>query len=621
MGAITDTAAAAFRDYTTDGVPASGANEPVKSEIRALFAQIEQTMGTLALGGVDVTEDTRANLNADLAHAADSVGLVYADATDANNDLYVKVGGSGTGSWTLTTILHDVIEGAAQPFVDLAEGWADAAAADAAEVAAALDALGIEYATGGDLFSFEDADGNPAAVITAQGRLLDAMGRDVVADARAGAFASLAAGAVNAPTDAAAARMLVDAGRYGDPVMFDRMIWTEKDSADINAVRMPMGVALDPDSVSDSKVCHVFACEKHGDGTVNQGGEDGIRASWREVTIDLAEQTAVAGAVSVLKQPSGWAAYHGYEGTFAGGRISQGSLAGTVEVFWFSIVPDNASFDTPGSEAYLRYATSDDDYAAQSVIIAGDDIYTQFPTVTLPTSQEGVAPTPAGWAEIPNGLANEGRRVVALWVISGGASGPMTTIYAPKDQLFSAGFTYGNLVDLSAVGFGGINEVSLVHAGDKFHAYARNDNEDFTSDHLLTDPGPVHVESVNGATGWSAPTHRAEAPIGNVQIPAVYVPDFGITIIGGSTAPAASLRTAFSYFISRDGETFLVACPDPVPSGTIGYGNFQVVHDAAGKPWLLHFYEVGTPAEWNRLSGIRVRAMLVDWMLARAEPV
>lgn len=120
MGTITDTADEVFRDYETEGLPSSGGYEPVKSDIRALFAQIESAMGLLSLGSVDVVKDTRANLDADLAHDADSIGLVYADATDANNDFYVKVGASGTGSWTLTTILHDAIEGVAQPYVDAA---------------------------------------------------------------------------------------------------------------------------------------------------------------------------------------------------------------------------------------------------------------------------------------------------------------------------------------------------------------------------------------------------------------------------------------------------------------------------------------------------------------------
>lgn len=121
MGAITDAIATTWRDYVTDGVPASGENEPGKSEIRAIGPIIEAAIGAAVLGGVAVTKDTRAHLNADLAWAADSVALVYADPTDANNDLYIKVGATGTGSWTLTTILHDAFE----PQIAKAQAWAE----------------------------------------------------------------------------------------------------------------------------------------------------------------------------------------------------------------------------------------------------------------------------------------------------------------------------------------------------------------------------------------------------------------------------------------------------------------------------------------------------------------
>lgn len=124
MGTITDNAAEIFRDYETVGVPASGEHEPEKPLIRELFADIESAIGTAALGSVDVAYATRAQLDADLAHVAGSTGLVYADATDANNDLYVKVGASGAGSWTLTSVLHDVIEAMATPYVDEARQWA-----------------------------------------------------------------------------------------------------------------------------------------------------------------------------------------------------------------------------------------------------------------------------------------------------------------------------------------------------------------------------------------------------------------------------------------------------------------------------------------------------------------
>lgn len=128
MGNITDAFAGAFRDYVTEGVPASGENEPVKSEIRAIGPLIESALSNIGLGAlVDTIYATKAALDADLAHPANSVGLVYADATDANNDLYVKSGASGSGSWANTGALHSIIEGLAQPYVDAAEAAAAAA--------------------------------------------------------------------------------------------------------------------------------------------------------------------------------------------------------------------------------------------------------------------------------------------------------------------------------------------------------------------------------------------------------------------------------------------------------------------------------------------------------------
>lgn len=112
MGAIVDAVAAAFRDYVIDGIPASGVHEPEKSAIRAIGPIIETSISNMGLGALlDVAYTTRAGLEADLLHDAGAVALVYADATDANNDLYVKVGATGAGSWTLTTALHDIVAG------------------------------------------------------------------------------------------------------------------------------------------------------------------------------------------------------------------------------------------------------------------------------------------------------------------------------------------------------------------------------------------------------------------------------------------------------------------------------------------------------------------------------
>ncbi|MET3991683.1 hypothetical protein ABID65_003323 [Bradyrhizobium sp. S3.9.2] len=84
-----------FRRYVTDGVPASGVNEPNKDDIRAWGTFLESTLGQVGLGYA-----TLALLNADLAHGANTLAIVYSDATAANNGLYQKSGGSGSGAWT-----------------------------------------------------------------------------------------------------------------------------------------------------------------------------------------------------------------------------------------------------------------------------------------------------------------------------------------------------------------------------------------------------------------------------------------------------------------------------------------------------------------------------------------
>lgn len=119
MGNIVDTFNSAFRDFAADGVGSSGPHEVVKAEVRAIGPIIEQAISNAALGSlVSVIYATKAELDADLAHAADTIALVYGDAADANNDLYVKVGASGSGSWTNTGALHSIVEGLAQPYLD-----------------------------------------------------------------------------------------------------------------------------------------------------------------------------------------------------------------------------------------------------------------------------------------------------------------------------------------------------------------------------------------------------------------------------------------------------------------------------------------------------------------------
>lgn len=87
-----------WREYATDGVPGSGVHNPIKADIRSLISYLESL--TQAAGyGNSVWFATKALLDADLAHDAGTPAFVYADATSANNGIYIKAGASGAGSW------------------------------------------------------------------------------------------------------------------------------------------------------------------------------------------------------------------------------------------------------------------------------------------------------------------------------------------------------------------------------------------------------------------------------------------------------------------------------------------------------------------------------------------
>lgn len=69
---------------------------------------LEESITALSSAGlakVDHIAPTRAALEADLAFVADTIAMVFQDPLVNNNDWYVKVGGSGTGSWTKTGLL------------------------------------------------------------------------------------------------------------------------------------------------------------------------------------------------------------------------------------------------------------------------------------------------------------------------------------------------------------------------------------------------------------------------------------------------------------------------------------------------------------------------------------
>lgn len=96
-----------------------------------------------ALGTVvTVKKTTQALLYADLAHVADTIALVYADATASKNDLYVKSGASGAGSWSAPLgIFATYAQALVATQVTAAEDAADAAAASADAAAASVSGL------------------------------------------------------------------------------------------------------------------------------------------------------------------------------------------------------------------------------------------------------------------------------------------------------------------------------------------------------------------------------------------------------------------------------------------------------------------------------------------------
>ncbi len=86
-----------WRKYAINGVAASGANPVSKDDVRAWGTWLESL---LSGGGPGLGYATKANADADLVHAANTLAIVYNDSTAANNGLYKKLGASAAGSWT-----------------------------------------------------------------------------------------------------------------------------------------------------------------------------------------------------------------------------------------------------------------------------------------------------------------------------------------------------------------------------------------------------------------------------------------------------------------------------------------------------------------------------------------
>lgn len=91
-----------FRDYATDGVPSSGAHDPIKSEIRELLDRIDASSAT----GVAAFA-TKAEMDAVTDRVDYTPAFVWSDTTAANNGQYVWDDGGAT--WTKLRDLPDTI--------------------------------------------------------------------------------------------------------------------------------------------------------------------------------------------------------------------------------------------------------------------------------------------------------------------------------------------------------------------------------------------------------------------------------------------------------------------------------------------------------------------------------
>lgn len=138
MGQIADAFAAAWRDYQTDGVPASGEWEPSKAEIRAVGSLVEFLINGIS-AGLHI-EPTVAARDAWYADPDNRDELVYVNnnngsATDPANGVYEYVGGAPR----LAQGFYAGVASIVQPLVTLAQTAATSAQGYAADFATFFD--------------------------------------------------------------------------------------------------------------------------------------------------------------------------------------------------------------------------------------------------------------------------------------------------------------------------------------------------------------------------------------------------------------------------------------------------------------------------------------------------
>lgn len=139
-------------DATTSGTTDAGSAPSWNKHI----ADMAQQVADLVAANGGVAYETKAELAADLAHAAGTIGLVYDDGS--NTGTYVKQGGSGSGSW----VLRD------EARVTTLESRATVLETDVATIEVAVEQAG--WSRSGYHFVVQDQDGrSPLAIDTSGG--------------------------------------------------------------------------------------------------------------------------------------------------------------------------------------------------------------------------------------------------------------------------------------------------------------------------------------------------------------------------------------------------------------------------------------------------------------------
>ncbi|QIA23090.1 hypothetical protein [Mesorhizobium sp. AA22] len=255
---MVDLAASVWRNFVTDGVPASGPYKVPKSKIREWGVWLE-SLASLSFTSGKVYS-SKADLFADLVPAANTPALVIGDDIVGQDGLYMKVGATTTGSWTQLT---DFVPGAQT--VHAVDAGAGTPNAIIATTSVALSASGSQIVR---LDVFEANTSSPVTITfndSAPLTIKSAAGNDIVAGGLAAgpvlgvisgvtfrllsdlASAAIQAAAEDAASDSAASALASEAARdiaagYASAAVSQGNVPVYSTAVGMSAITLPVGL-------------------------------------------------------------------------------------------------------------------------------------------------------------------------------------------------------------------------------------------------------------------------------------------------------------------------------------------------------------------------------------------